>query len=470
MMHLHLRSPSTLWEESSHGTRLRFGAVQPKMLRITFAMIVLLCFSVQSSVSRALILDLQNPGSDNKQLKPYMISVRQRIQNQWSQNPPSSPVKADISFRIEADGTVSEVQMKSRSGEIAAALSATKAITFCAPFPAPPLKDQQFLNIVASFDSYDLDSLYPAGSNRMPPVAPSRGAPTRVKPASRRFLDLQAARDYALQLINEDRKKEGLKPVSLDEIANQAGQWHSDEMAKFQFGGHWSPDGLTPPRRYSLCNGFDYCMENARGSNPPGTGGWSGVVAQFQNFTREEIEQAQSAYMHSEGHRRNIMMPEHTHVGLGFTLMDTVHQTGSRNRQITCAQEFVNKYGQFRESGTELRTQTEYKLEGVIDPPFKIQSVLVQRENFPKPIPLKVLRTDSRYTGAYSFPAETIVTVFPSARTKSVSLLTDEDAFSIRLTPGEEWEEGMYYVTIFAADPSEKTIPVSLKVLPLKRN
>jgi hypothetical protein len=76
-------------------------------------------------------------------------------------------------------------------------------------------------------------------------------------------LDLEAAREYVLALVNRDRAELRLPPVERDEVAEQAGQRHVEDMAKNGYTAHWGTDGSVPEQRYTEAGGEHFVQENA---------------------------------------------------------------------------------------------------------------------------------------------------------------------------------------------------------------
>lgn len=76
-------------------------------------------------------------------------------------------------------------------------------------------------------------------------------------------LELPAAREYVLALVNRDRKDHGLSEVERDKVAERAAQEHADDMAHFGYTAHWGSDGSVPEERYTLAGGDQFVQENA---------------------------------------------------------------------------------------------------------------------------------------------------------------------------------------------------------------
>jgi Cysteine-rich secretory protein family len=119
-----------------------------------------------------------------------------------------------------------------------------------------------------------------------------------------------------LNLINEERAVEKVPPVALDELATRVATRHAEDMAKHEYASHWDRDGLKPYHRYSLAGGVHATQENVSAADNT----WS---------TKTEDLLQDTSYLHvrlyqekppNDGHRRAILAPQQTHVGLGIAL------------------------------------------------------------------------------------------------------------------------------------------------------
>jgi uncharacterized protein YkwD len=75
-------------------------------------------------------------------------------------------------------------------------------------------------------------------------------------------LDIAALTQYAVQKINEDRRKFDLSPVVLN--LNRAAQIDAEDLLKTKdhHPSHWSTDGMKPYMGYSLYGGNGYVEQN----------------------------------------------------------------------------------------------------------------------------------------------------------------------------------------------------------------
>jgi uncharacterized protein YkwD len=295
------------------------------------------------------------------------------------------------------------------------------------------------------------------------------------------LLTLPQAREYMLSLINRQRAEAHCQPVQLDDTACTAGQLHSDTMAEVHFNSHWHPDGKKPPQRYSDLGGFDYVMENSHGTgeSPP----FVVSIAEKQLFDKREIEQEENCYFDekppNDGHRKNILDPQHTHVGLGLTLIELKVKSeldGQQdiNRDLVSSQEFINKRAsKFTQSDTSLYKGKTYALSGELDANATFYDFQLAREDAPKAIPLYILKdgTQPLYHGGYDLPAEEVLAAFPPPYipTEHAKVTLDAKKFVCEITPANNWRAGIYYITVWAQiDGVQQPVPISLHTLLLE--
>jgi serralysin len=145
-----------------------------------------------------------------------------------------------------------------------------------------------------------------------------------------------------LDLINQERAKLKLKPLSLSEKLDTAADLHSKDMALKDYFSHTGKDGSSPGTRIK------------RAGYTQGTT-WGENIAAGQT-TPESVVQA---WMNSSGHRANILNPKFTHMGLGYTFL--ANDTGRVNYRHYWTQVFAAgdpNPGQYVTSSNSLQTSS----------------------------------------------------------------------------------------------------------------
>ncbi len=122
-------------------------------------------------------------------------------------------------------------------------------------------------------------------------------------------------RDELLRLINRDRRQFGLPPVKLDPFASTVADGYARQQIRERTAGHFGLDGQSPYMRYSFAGGNDGVSENSAA--------WSATYsfsdrALYEMMHRSEEEMMKEVAPH-DGHRRTILDPYATHVGIGLS-------------------------------------------------------------------------------------------------------------------------------------------------------
>lgn len=114
--------------------------------------------------------------------------------------------------------------------------------------------------------------------------------------------DLQAVRQEMLDRINTLRQATGLESLEMDPRLNTAAQAHAQDMLARTYYNHVSPEGTTPRRRVQAA-GFA-----------------ADLVAENIAAGQTSVDDALGAWLHSTGHRKNLMDARITHIGIGMAV------------------------------------------------------------------------------------------------------------------------------------------------------
>ncbi|MFL6976975.1 CAP domain-containing protein [Bacillus inaquosorum] len=103
-----------------------------------------------------------------------------------------------------------------------------------------------------------------------------------------------------VELTNAERQKQGLKPLQIDETLSKSARAKSQDMKDKNYFDHQSPTYGSP---FDMMKSFGISYKTA-GEN----------IAKGQKTPEEVVK----AWMNSEGHRKNILSPNFTHIGVGY--------------------------------------------------------------------------------------------------------------------------------------------------------
>ncbi len=278
--------------------------------------------------------------------------------------------------------------------------------------------------------------------------------PTPPKARAPKALGYAEAQRFVLGLVNRDRKAAGLAPVVLDEAASKAGLRHARDMAANGFTGHVGSDGSVPEQRYTESGGSDFVQENAaclfdlavRKLEPKPSFDAAKLAALHEMFMAEKPP--------NDGHRRNVLNPQHNRVGIGVAQPLGVPQP-------CLAQEFVDDYGEYE----ELRPSASGKLRvaGTVSPSLGFGGVGIGR------MPARGAPPRARLNGkVYKIPAPDTL-YFPAGFKTPKPVTLDGPRFSIELDLGKKSEPGNYAITIWAKKPgAQKLFMISLRTLTVR--
>ena len=109
-----------------------------------------------------------------------------------------------------------------------------------------------------------------------------------------------AFENKVLELVNEERAKNGLSALQMDESVRKVARVKSSDMSKNNYFSHTSPTYGTP---FEMLKSYGISYKSA-GEN----------IA--QGYTSPEA--VVKGWMNSSGHRANILNASYTHIGIGY--------------------------------------------------------------------------------------------------------------------------------------------------------
>jgi uncharacterized protein YkwD len=201
--------------------------------------------------------------------------------------------------------------------------------------------------------------------------------------------DINKVEHVVLNLINQDRQKNGLSPVIWDETAANAARQHVQEEANNGYISHWGMDGLKPQLRYTRGGGLDVVNENESVSLWL-QGGFEGVsVSELQKIVTEHETAMINEKPPNDGHRKNILDVHHTGVGVAIA----VGKYG-----IAMAQEFTNHYAVMEPVPLTALPGSKIRLSGRILPGCKLTGIYAVWEKTPDPMTVDELMQTESYS------------------------------------------------------------------------
>jgi uncharacterized protein YkwD len=204
---------------------------------------------------------------------------------------------------------------------------------------------------------------------------------------------IKELRKNLLEMINEERAVEKVPPVELDDLATEVATKHAVDMATNEFASHWGSDGLKPYHRYALAGGTDATEENVSSADNT----WSMKARDLKQDTaylHVRLYQEKPPY---DGHRRTILAPQHTHVGIGIAVQDL---------RLRLVELFVARYVEVRPIKRAAKPGAQLSFGGKI---LRHDYSLNHVEVFYEPLPTRPELSWLRQSRSYGLPKDSKV-------------------------------------------------------------
>ncbi|HWQ43306.1 MAG TPA: CAP domain-containing protein [Desulfosporosinus sp.] len=231
--------------------------------------------------------------------------------------------------------------------------------------------------------------------------------------------DITQIEQIMVDLINEDRRKAGLGLVTWDETAAKSARQHVQEEADNGYISHWGMDGEKPQRRYTLAGGLDAVNENESVTLWL-EGGFHGVSKdQLQTIVTEHESAMVNEQPPNDGHRKNILDPHHTGVGVAIAI---------GKYGVAMAQEFTNHYSVMTPPPLTATPSSTITLKGRIDKGYQITGIYGVWEPLPQPMS----REELMQTHSYSDPSWDNLHFYAKSQSKGYYISTPAGKISAR--------------------------------------
>jgi uncharacterized protein YkwD len=193
-------------------------------------------------------------------------------------------------------------------------------------------------------------------------------------------------RQELIRIINHDRRQAGLSPVELDAQASVVADSYCRQQIRNGTTGHYTVDGRAPYMRYSFAGGNDGLSENAAA--------WSANYTFTDRALYEMMRRSEEAMMAEaaphDGHRRTILDPFATHVGIGLAW---------EGGEFRMTEEFIRRYIVW--SRPLARTSPDghpLVCSGKPAAGYQIEAITVHHEPFPQPLTASAANAISSYS------------------------------------------------------------------------
>lgn len=289
----------------------------------------------------------------------------------------------------------------------------------------------------------------------------AEGKEQRMEPMA-----LEKARLFMLKLVNSDRAKYRLSPLTLDSVGTLTGQAHTDEMATVGYLSHWNTLGKEPVQRYTEAGGLHYVGENVAAIRNLNTSAKARETYKLKTqnpFSAADLQKLETFFMSekppNDGHRQQILAPEHNKLGIG--LSSSVNSEG--DSRLILAQEFLNEYGKYSALPKNISFEHPFAIAGTLSKGVKLYSISIYWEEAPRPMTSEELGWSPR---ACPPPYNAIQSFYVADKPPILRVWTkdEHDCFSVSTKPNTSWKAGLYFVEICAQlTKSSAPVRVSLR-------
>lgn len=252
---------------------------------------------------------------------------------------------------------------------------------------------------------------------------------------------------YGLQLVNLDRRANGLSAVAWDVTAARAGRGHAQDMAQHDYFSHWNREGQLPSYRYTQAGGQDAVAENLAKHFFLNA---SASFYQPPDFPRMVLHQAR--LMASPLHRRNILAPHHTHLGIGLAV-------GPHGASFM-AQEFVDRYGVYDPLPRRATVGAQVRIAGTLALDARFYGISLARTT-----PRSMTIAELNEASTYSDPWPPYASYFSREYKTPIPVRVMGRDFEIEVPLSDEGRPGTYYVYIWATLDDGEPHPVSIRTI-----
>ena len=195
-------------------------------------------------------------------------------------------------------------------------------------------------------------------------------------------------REEFLRLINRDRKQFGLQAVQLDPFTSSVADNYCRDQIRNGTTGHFTTDGQAPYMRYSFAGGNDGLSENAAA--------WSATYNFGDRALYEMMRRSEDAMMREvaphDGHRRTILDPYATQVGIGLAW---------EGGEFRLTQEFIRHYVDWKRPLPRVATIGDQVMcSGQPLSGYQIDAITVHHE----PLPQSIAAVTANALSSYGLP------------------------------------------------------------------
>ena len=247
------------------------------------------------------------------------------------------------------------------------------------------------------------------------------------------------AKSRLFERLNRERRAAGAPPVAYDLLGASVGDAFCLDAALSRTSGHWDAAGRPPYLRWALAGGVDYHGENFSSVTRSG-----GEVegSEVSRLLLDAHGQMMAERPPDDGHRRTVLDPQWTHVGIGAAV------AGSEFRMVEEYSRRVVEWVEVPRAPVPARARAPFAVK--LPPGWTFVSFEVGFEPAPRPMSREEIHRRGSY--AYPVPSQHFLArapsyaQYPDGSRGEVDFVRGVARADIPLLSGP----GNYYVFVFA--------------------
>lgn len=186
-----------------------------------------------------------------------------------------------------------------------------------------------------------------------------------ARPENREQAPPNVLNQFALELINYERRNAGIAPLAADGIGESVAGIHVQELARRSVLSHFSLKGENPDRRYTLAGGNDAMVESIASVKCADLGN--------RKLTKAAVARLIKSLLSRQDDRDALMSPDASHLGFAIAL-------SADKDKLLSAFEVISRHGLIESLPKEVAVGDKLEVKGAVESPYIFDRVTVAWE------------------------------------------------------------------------------------------
>ena len=186
-----------------------------------------------------------------------------------------------------------------------------------------------------------------------------------AKPDNQQAAPVNVLNQFALELINYERRNAGIGPLVADEVADRVAANHIQELAARSVISHFSSRGENPDRRYSLAGGSDAMVESVASIKTAEVGS--------TKLSKAALAKLIKSLLGRQDDRDALMSPDASQLGFALAL-------SADKSKLLSAFEVISRHGVIDKVPLEVSVGDKLEVKGTMESPYVFDRITVAWE------------------------------------------------------------------------------------------